>query len=487
MSMYYGDSSGKAKKVILAGIPGPQGPQGVQGPKGDPGSMYQINATATKTGSTVAITSEDEADVYLFIAPSDFSETDNYTINGEAVTLTNLIGEPVQNAWKQGSPVQIVVQGDKAYFSAGTGGSGAQIPDNLPSLMPNLHVMRLNSTQVEFYFNKVKADENPELQGAVFVYKIDSTTFPQNPTDGTVVLFTRADLTYSGDITPVPQVVRKITVGSSTENLKMRQYTYNAKQQYNTQLAGATASTDDLPEYDPVLANNTPAQIDAIARSGRASEVWNVGDSIDITLDAPVSQTLTFEIVGFDHDPLVEGSGNAGITFGMRHLGNIDVLNNVLIKPINNAIYAISPFATDLNSTVYNCLPAEWKKVIKPVYKKCMAKYDFKPSYGPSALYQGDVQNYQAKLFLFSQKELTGVTFRGIDDGEQYPRFVEVGNYSKRTNNGTGAPWEWWLRTAAEYIASSHTDPRFAIVGTSGIISAEDYDVARATCFGFCV
>ena len=37
MSMYYGDSSGKAKKVILAGVPGPVGPQGGVGPQGPAG------------------------------------------------------------------------------------------------------------------------------------------------------------------------------------------------------------------------------------------------------------------------------------------------------------------------------------------------------------------------------------------------------------------------------------------------------------------
>lgn len=39
MSMYYGDSSGKAKKVVLAGIPGPQGPQGPQGEVGPQGPL----------------------------------------------------------------------------------------------------------------------------------------------------------------------------------------------------------------------------------------------------------------------------------------------------------------------------------------------------------------------------------------------------------------------------------------------------------------
>ena len=34
MSIYYGDSSGKARKIALTGIPGPQGPAGQGVPAG---------------------------------------------------------------------------------------------------------------------------------------------------------------------------------------------------------------------------------------------------------------------------------------------------------------------------------------------------------------------------------------------------------------------------------------------------------------------
>lgn len=50
MSMYYGDSSGKAKKIILAGVPGPEGPQGIQGPQGPQGPVDENSIK--KNGST---------------------------------------------------------------------------------------------------------------------------------------------------------------------------------------------------------------------------------------------------------------------------------------------------------------------------------------------------------------------------------------------------------------------------------------------------
>ena len=59
MSIYYGDSSGKARKIALTGIPGPQGPagpQGAPGPQGPAGQGVPAGGTAgmvlTKTGDT---------------------------------------------------------------------------------------------------------------------------------------------------------------------------------------------------------------------------------------------------------------------------------------------------------------------------------------------------------------------------------------------------------------------------------------------------
>lgn len=59
-----------------------------------------------------------------------------------------------------------------------------------------------------------------------------------------------------------------------------------------------------LMSYDPVLANNTWAQIDEASRAGLAADIWNFGDAKDGHM-----------IIGFNHDDLADGSGKAGITF----------------------------------------------------------------------------------------------------------------------------------------------------------------------------
>ena len=69
--------------------------------------------------STVKITASTGATMITFIAPSSFSASDKYTINGKSVTITDLNGNPVKNGWKQGAPVTLSISGSTAYFAAG--------------------------------------------------------------------------------------------------------------------------------------------------------------------------------------------------------------------------------------------------------------------------------------------------------------------------------------------------------------------------------
>jgi len=83
----------------------------------------EYNATATRTGTTVAITGPDGAKAVTFLAPADWTEGDGYTYNGQPLTLTDLNGEPVKNGWKQGAPVSLSISGNIGYFAAGASGN----------------------------------------------------------------------------------------------------------------------------------------------------------------------------------------------------------------------------------------------------------------------------------------------------------------------------------------------------------------------------
>ena len=93
-----------------------------------------INATATHAEGVVAITATGNPVNIVFLAPSDWAEADTYTYNGSPVELVDLLGEPVEDAWVQGSPVSLTVTGGKAFFK---NGGGRYKPTDLPPLNPN--------------------------------------------------------------------------------------------------------------------------------------------------------------------------------------------------------------------------------------------------------------------------------------------------------------------------------------------------------------
>ena len=93
-----------------------------------------INATATHAEGVVAITATGNPVNIVFLAPSDWAEADTYTYNGSPVELVDLLGEPVEDAWVQGSPVSLTITGGKAFFK---NGGGRYKPTDLPPLNPN--------------------------------------------------------------------------------------------------------------------------------------------------------------------------------------------------------------------------------------------------------------------------------------------------------------------------------------------------------------
>ena len=124
-----------------------------------------INATATYSAGVVAITAPDDAgEILTFVAPSDFLSTDTYTLNGEALTITDLNGETLDDSWKKNSPITITVSGGKAFFKAG--GSGKN--DTLPPLLGNMTVEVVEGDENDTYtikMDKLVLDKTTEMVG----------------------------------------------------------------------------------------------------------------------------------------------------------------------------------------------------------------------------------------------------------------------------------------------------------------------------------
>lgn len=139
------------------------------------------NATASRTGTTVAITGPADAGMIIFNAPAAWTEGDSYTYNGSAITLTDLNGEAVTDGWASGSPVMFLLKGAQAFFKAGGGGGGGTYPvdgeihvavadsvDNLPQGSYLYTIGCITSTQPSKITIQCDPPENP-TNGDIFI------------------------------------------------------------------------------------------------------------------------------------------------------------------------------------------------------------------------------------------------------------------------------------------------------------------------------
>lgn len=216
----------------------------------------------------------------------------------------------------------------------------------------------------------------------------------------------------------------------------------------------------------PTLANNTWAQIAAASEAGVAASTWSVGDTKNITVGG---ETLTVEIVGFNHDDLASG-GKAGITFGLKNLmANTRQMNS---SNTNAGGFTGSDMYDWLQGTLLNSLPSDLRAVLKSVNKKT------------SAGSQSSTINTNAmKIFLFSEIEIFGsVTYSKSGEGSQYSRFATASSRIKYLSNGSGSANLWWERSPRGGGSSG-----FCVVGGGGGAGGYGADYSGGVCFGFCV
>ena len=276
--------------------------------------------------------------------------------------------------------------------------------------------------------------------------------------------------TFTGEDTSSPVVSFSFTVPHGTQPV-VRQYTYNYEEHYQTMLEGGVLPAlggDTGPTYSEVLSENTWAQIaQAVADKDPILDVWQVGDTKDEVI---AGETLTFAIMGKNMDDLADGSGKAGLTFGMTQL--MASMRQMNSSSTNSGSFAGSAMYSWLSGTIYPNLPAELKDAIKAVNKKTS-------SGGGSSAIRTDAMY----LWLFAEIEVFGsTTYSYAGEGTQYPYFATTAERIKRLSNGAGAASYWWER-------SPHTDAsyRFCRVTPSGAANSYTADSSIGVCFGFCI
>lgn len=208
---------------------------------------------------------------------------------------------------------------------------------------------------------------------------------------------------------------------------------------------------------DPVLENNTWEKISQVAKSGKASEFWNVGDTKTFTFN-----NLTYEaqIIGFDHDDVEDpdsyGRAKAGITFQFKDLYKNDIYYNNTDSADTTWIQSV-PRSTIQSYLNNGLIDTNVKNAIVEVIKQ----------YEPSTT---TIATNAETVFLLSTTEFLGnksVAAQSI--GSQYAYYA-AGNSVIKYYHGTTTAATHWTRsrgndgaTKAVYVK---TDGTMKSVGT---------------------
>lgn len=219
-------------------------------------------------------------------------------------------------------------------------------------------------------------------------------------------------------------------------------------------LNGETASKEidtsfaleaELSFVNPILENNTWKTISKVAKSGKASQVWNVGDIKQLVCDGT---SYAVQIVAFDHydvtDPVSYGREKAGITFQF--------------------LYSIGSYTFDAAQTKANEIAttsAECKDLIPTI------NYPYSARNGATSAKIG-----QAKGINASEYELIGRKSKEeIAIGTQYA-FYAAGNSCAKKNT-VGTLKEYWTRSMYRSTSSDDSHRRVWVRGSGSTDDAK--------------
>ena len=216
---------------------------------------------------------------------------------------------------------------------------------------------------------------------------------------------------------------------------------------------------------NPTLNSNTPAQIQAAARAGVASQLWSVGDRIGIAISGTVGiQSLNLTryayILGFNHNSAVEGtntihfqlgftasSGGVNICFTDANYGNTATSGYIMNASATNAGgWAASYMRNTVCPSLLAAMSSEWQAVVTPCTK-------FTDNVGGNPLAESSVTATADKVFLLSQYEIMGAVSQYINPAEpvaqrQYDYYANGNSKIKYKSNATSTTATWWTRSA---------------------------------------
>ncbi len=257
-----------------------------------------------------------------------------------------------------------------------------------------------------------------------------------------------------------------------------RFFTMNTDKVYNTD--SSMIYDIKILQPDSILKNNTWDQIAAVSEAGIASNYWNIGDEIDLTLSPEIlsgdfDETVTLQIWDFDHFDKSDGSGKAGICFGMKNL--MKGYQQMNSSGSNSGGWNNMPMRNTVMQNILKSIPSDLKNVIKEVNTYA--------SQGDGNTSSGVGRLSKDKIFLPGFTELFGSfdwsTQSNAEKNQiRFPIFTDYDSRIKKLSNGyIDAQW-WWTRSP---YCNGGSD--FCIVYSDGSYSGVNAVNSCGVCFCF--
>ena len=333
------------------------------------------------------------------------------------------------------------------------------------------------SVRSEYKCAKLKwTDPDPSIYNGATLSTWNSTIIvrkegsaPTSIKDGTVVIVNTTKNKYKDT-----EFVDNNVVANKTYYYRF--YTLSTDKVYND--STSMIYKVKILEVKSILKNNSWKQINTASESGIASSIWNIGDEIDLTLSGTFNETVTLQIWDFNHFDKSDGSGKAGICFGMKNLmkDHQKMNNTVVTYPDWNT----SDMRNNIMQSIFNSMPSNLQNVIKEVNTYSVGSDQSSYGYGPGLLCKD-------KVFLPGPWEI-GISYNdnGFSQGsyeqyqEKFPIFTDSSSRQKSLSNGNGYLDAWWTRSHNFLYQSS-----IICVYSGGSIYDFSQDDELGVCFCF--
>lgn len=215
--------------------------------------------------------------------------------------------------------------------------------------------------------------------------------------------------------------------------------------------------------YDPILNNNTWAEISEASQGNMASSLWSIGDTkgVDLTWSGIITGTYYFYIIGFNHNESIEGIGThflfgktaqtEGIDVSMV-TGNYSTHYTPRTFVMNSSGgsaggWASSYMRGSVCPTFYNSiLPSDLQAVIIECPK-------YTDNVGSGSTSPSAVTMTQDKIWLLAQYEVIGsvaaVNNTEANYQQQYQYYIAGNPAFKMQATDTAQYGHWWTRSQA--------------------------------------